>query len=1578
MSKNKKSNVINIYGLSPMQQGMLFHAVKDEGSPAYVEQTIITLKGDLKPAVFKQAYQELLDRYDILRTVFVYKTTKQPRQVVLKELEADFRFEDLSGLNIRDVEAYLDSFSQGDRSRGFDLTKGPMMRATLFKIPGERWQLVWSFHHILMDGWCLGILFRDFIRIYHGLCAGSGLPLEPVVQYNQYIRWLESQDNRAGLQYWRDYLAGFDEPAGLPATYRPLKHSTYNQGLYRHVLDEGTSLTLHKVARNNQVTLNTVFQAMWTIILHNYCGHNDVVFGAVVSGRGADIRGIEEMVGLFVNTVPVRIRCENGNRCTFTNLLQRLQRSYINSRNYEYLPLAEIQALTPLKNKLFDHILAFENYPLHKNVKNAGASQSGGFEVENLVMREQTNYDLNLLVSPGPPMELKFDFNRSIYEPGVIRQVAKHFETVAYQVAEDPDRLIIDLPLLSSEERQQVLEKFNDIPCRCPLDKTLHRLFEEQVEQTPDRVALVAAPSVGGEGETPSSRDYIFSISLTYQELNEQANRLATVLSGKGVETDTIVALMSERSLEMYIGILGVLKAGGAYLPIDPYYPDERIEFMLNDSNSPFMLTSLAFENDREKIKNWQGELLVMERILYFSPFPLVSVNPVPGLDSSSLAYVIYTSGTTGRPKGVLNTHANVVRMVKDTSYIEIDSRDRMLQLSNYAFDGSVFDIFGALVNGAVLVAMRSRKLPSADYLAFVLKREQITVFFLTTALFNTLVDLEMGAFDRVRAVLFGGERVSVEHARKAFEHLGPGRIFHMYGPTETTVYASCYRIDGVDDSRFTIPIGIPLSGTRFYVLNPHMNPVPIMVTGELYIGGVCVARGYLNRPGLTTDSFFCHVFKGVSRTGADGFFTGECDPTGKGGEIRIFLYKTGDLVRWLSDGNLEFIGRVDRQVKLRGFRVELGEIESFLRRYPGVKEALVIDRGEGSNKFLCAYIVLKDQVERPEPDRWEMGIKIFLSHQLPDYMVPLYFVTLEKFPVNPSGKIDTRALPNPALLKEEAGKQVKKPRNGVEELLVQLWAEILSLPVESIGIDRDFFDLGGHSLRAMSLVARIHKDLDIKLRLNEVFEAPTIEAMARYIQDTAPGERGDQEHFQAIEPVEDQSYYLASSAQKRLFIFQQMELFSTAYNIPAYATVQGKPDGDKIQKIFSHLIERHESLRTSFHTIKGETVQVIHHTVPFKFDYSPGAEVISESEIPRVISEFVQPFDLGHAPLMRARLVKTGEDRFLFMVDMHHIITDGVSMGLFFQEFPIFYHGGTLPALHLRYRDYCHWQQQVLEPGSPHFRRLESFWLKHLEGQLPMLNLPLDFPRPSRPDYRGEHQQYIINEKQGRKLRQLGAENEATLYMVLFSLCNIWVAKLSGQEDIIIGTPVAGRSHSDLRPIMGMFVNTLVIRNFPQHHKTFKEFLVEVRQRTLDAFEHQEYPFEDLVRVKNVKTKPGRNPLFDVLFNLQNMEADKIIPGDLGTGVSDLIFTPYSQRNPVSKFDLMISAVEDGKDSIGLTIEYPVQLFKPETIGRFTRYFNEILEIVCQDPGTRLIDIRISHDLKNVESINPDMELDF
>jgi amino acid adenylation domain-containing protein len=922
-------------------------------------------------------------------------------------------------------------------------------------------------------------------------------------------------------------------------------------------------------------------------------------------------------------------------------------------------------------------------------------------------------------------------------------------------------------------------------------------------------------------------------------------------------------------------------------------------------------IAGIAYIPGVSKTSKLMARNILMQDIAHDTLANEADTNPQHINHSSDIAYIAFTSGSTGQPKGVMVTHQNVVRLVKNTNYLAPGPGDIILQLSNYGFDGSVFDIFGSLLNGARLVQVAENDLGDVNRLAELIRSQHITDFFVTTALFNVLVDNHIDIFKNIDHVLFGGERVSFEHVEKAFNYMDrePGRIIHVYGPTETTVFATYYPVKELDQRLGTVPIGGPLANTSIYILDKDKKPVPLGVSGEIYIGGDGVAQGYLNCESLTDEKFVPDPFVENHR-----------------------LYRTGDLGRWLPGGNVEFQGRIDNQVKLRGFRIELGEIENRLSAIGSIDEAIVLAReNQSGDKYLCAYIVSHHSTE----EGLNIGlIKEELLLNLPEFMIPTHFVQLDEMPLNKNGKVDRGALPKPEIT---AGADYIAPTNELEKKLVEIWAEVLDVQKEVIGINSDFFQLGGHSLKATIVISRIHKELDVKVPLKKLFGHPTITGLAKSIKDS------ETEAFAAIEPVDKREYYPLSSAQKRIYILRQMDAEGTAYNMPGVIELGQEVDKERLALTFQELIKRHEGFRTSFEMVDETPLQKVHHQVEFEIEYYEAKSAAA------VMKDFVRPFDLRQAPLLRAGLINTGQ-HYILLVDMHHILSDGTSHGILKEEFQAIYDGRELPELRLQYKDYACWQHREAQEKT--IKKQEQYWLGRFSDQLPVLDLPIDYQRPPIQSFKGSSADFSLDQDQREILVNIATKTDTTLFMVILAIYNILLSRLSGQQDIVVGTLIAGRRHADLQRVIGMFVNTLALRNFPLSDKTVLEFLNDVKQTTIDAFENQEYQFDDLVEKLVVERDVSRNPIFDAAFNFLNQEE-----------YSDTPSAPDKKQasefdREVSKFDITLTGRDTG-NILAFNVNYCSKLFKPETIDRITGYFKQIVSGL---PAAMKQNISLSH----------------
>ncbi|MGD2085539.1 MAG: amino acid adenylation domain-containing protein [Candidatus Aminicenantes bacterium] len=1102
-----------------------------------------------------------------------------------------------------------------------------------------------------------------------------------------------------------------------------------------------------------------------------------------------------------------------------------------------------------------------------------------------------------------------------------------------------------------------------------PRDKTIHQLFQEQVEKTPDYTALVGKEEGGKGGREKESFGRISNtcgeMHLTYRELNEKSNQLAHYLEEKGVQPETIVGLMVERSIAMVIGVLGILKAGGAYLPIDPRNPENRTRLLLADSGINVVITS----------------------------HEIASLHPVsPGVKNrpaASLAYILYTSGSTGVPKGVIVEHRSVVNLLFALfKAYPLARTDVYLLKTSFFFDVSVTELFGWFMGGGRLVLLEKGGEKDPQIIINTTAKHQVTHINFAPAMFNTFtrqLDAEnIEGIASLKYIFLAGEALVPELVNRFRRFKSTSRLENLYGPTEGTVYASWYSLAEWDGTG-SIPIGKPLPNVTLHIVDKTGHPTAIGETGELCIAGEGTARGYLNNPELTSERFDQDYHDEKNQKflrGSRGRFLQKEPP----GRRRQKIYKTGDLARFLPDGNIDFLGRIDHQVKIRGRRIELGEIESRLLNHQGVKEAVVTARETNQgDKYLCAYIVPKVMdSQSPSSALAASRLKEYLTTIFPDYMIPQFFILLERLPLSRSGKVDRKALPAPVFNRET---QYTAPRNWLEEKLVEIWSSALGIEKESIGIDDGFLESGGHSLTGAAVVYDIHKIFDVKITFSQLLEMRVIRKLAAVINGAV------KEQYLPLEKAEKKEYYPLSPAQKRMYILYHMNPENTVYNFPALFELAGVADRERLEDTFKKLIKRHQSFRTGFVMVKGEPVQRIKEQAEFKIKYYrthelheltqikttsnkkllqgvQGGGFLEKSPPGRRRQNFIRPFDLSRAPLLRVGLIELlhtpaalrghprrgtynsqegKKGKYLLMIDMHHIITDGFSMMVFMDEFTAFYHSKPLLPLQLQYKDYSEWHYREKRKGYLESQR--DYWLKEYSHEISLLSLPLDYTRPLLQSFEGDTLYVELEDKDIHGIKALARAEGVTLYMLFLAAYNILLAKLSGQEDIVVGTPLSGRKRPDLYQTMGMFVNTLAVRTFPRGEKRFYTFLQEVKEKTLTAFENQEYPFEELIEAVVPQRDFSRNPLFDCVFALETLEPYQ--------SSNDLKMNPCRFTWNISKFDLTLT-VEEYKEEMILRVEYCTKLFKLETLHRFIDYFRRILRSLRETPGQAISEIEI------------------
>lgn len=1376
------------------------------------------------------------------------------------------------------VERYTATESELDRLmhefvRPFDLKQSPLIRVGLVARPEEApkqdYLLLVDLHHIIGDGVSFQVLAEEFLALYKGI----KLPF-PKLSYLDYASWQQSESEESSLNNKKDYwLDVFTEPVpvlDLGADFRRPAVQSFEGAVYNFEIGELETEKLKEISKKTGSTLFMLLLALFNVLLSKLSKEEDITIGTVVAGR--DHADLEKVIGMFVRTLALRNYPKSG--LSFLQFLEQVKQRSLSGFEHQAFPYEELVDLLEIprntgRNPLFDVMFAFQNFE-ETNEKLEEV------ETRYVVAKHHiSKFDLTLTAISSPrQMAFNFEYATSLFREETIERFAIYFKKIISSIVLNPSLLLADIDILSEQEKKQLLSGFTQNQRPYPFHKTVVQLFEEQQHKTPENCAL------SFEGK-----------SMSYAELAEASSRLQSTLLQNGIERGDIVAVIAEPSIEMIIALWGILKAGASFLPIASDNPVERIAYILEDSQCKALLTSQEITQSI----GFEGNFIDL-----FAPSTYLQTSPIKpviqGLPED-LAYVIYTSGSTGKPKGVMISHESLCNLCFwHNEHFEVKEQDRASKFAGFGFDASVWEIFPYLIVGAsihiVPQEIRYEVVKLNDYF----ERQNISISFLPTQIAEQFMQLENAS---LRILLTGGDKL---HTRRSQSY----RVFNNYGPTENTVVSSCFEIK---KNYHNIPIGKAIANTEILILDDHQKLSPRGVVGELCISGVGLAKGYLHKPVLSKEKFIDHPYR-----------------------ENTSLYKTGDKARYLTDGNIEFLGRIDHQVKIRGFRIELGEVEKQLLDHTAIKEALVIVKGE-QEKYLQAFFVSNTDLSRSE-------LKNHLSQSLPAYMLPEQYQRLDRFPISSNGKIDRKALEKMELIRE---RNFLAPRTETEKKLVEVWAQVLNLKYSEISIDQSFFELGGHSLRAAVMANKMAKLSDVSLPLKEVFARQNISSIAEYI------DQAEKTPFKAISKAPRQAFYPLSFAQKRMYFLYQFDKNSRVYNMPEFVQLEGAVDEGKILYAFQKLIERHESLRTSFEVIGHDFVQKVEGNIEFELE----KYYADEREFDLVISSFIRPFDLSQAGQIRAGLIHPKSKDLsgaVLMIDMHHIISDGVSFEILTKEFTALYNGESLPPVALQYVDFVAWQNsdEIQDKLQEH----KAYWLKEYENPVSILELPYDYPRPTVQSFEGEIVYFGIGEEESKRLRQIAEQGGATLFMVLLSIFNILLSKLSNEKDIVVATVLAGRDHADVEEMIGMFVRTLALRNYPIPELSYENFLESVRKKTLNGFENQNYPFENLVDELNLSRDAGRNPLFDVMFAFQ----------DQGEEQEDLVEVQSSQiqaGHSVAKFDLSLTGLASGNE-IFLNFEYATALFNKESIQKFVDYFTKIVSTIVADPSIKLKDIDI------------------
>ncbi|HEX6368167.1 MAG TPA: amino acid adenylation domain-containing protein, partial [Longimicrobium sp.] len=1476
--------------LSFAQQRLWFlEQLGDLGSTYHVRMRR-RLGGELDREALGRALDRIVARHEALRTTFVQVADVPEQRIAPADVGFHLVENDLGGRT--DADAELGRLLAQEAGVPFDLERGPLIRGRLVRLAADDHLLLITTHHIVSDGWSSGVLTRELDALYAAFRRGAPDPLPALeVQYADYAvwqrKWVAGEVLQAQADYWTRTLAGAPELLELPTDHPRPAQRDHAGAQFGVQLDGALTAGLKALARRHGTTPYMVVLAGWATVLGRLSGQDDVVIGTPVANRGR--REIEGLIGFFVNTLALRLDLSGAP--TVAELLGRVKERTLAAQHHQDIPFEQVvERVDPVRS--LSHTPLFQVMFAWQNVS-ADALELSGPALSSqapvgFAARVAARFDLSLsFIERDGRITGGVEYAASLFERATVERWLGYLRRVLEEMVADDGQRVDRLALMHADERARVVEGWNQTAVEYPADRCIHELVQAWAERTPDAVALV----VGEE-------------RLTCAELNRRANRLAHHLRRLGVGPEVRVGICVERSVDMVVAPLAVLKAGGAYVPFDPAYPDERLRFMVQDSAPALVLAQPAWASRFAGLDVLVVEL--DERAWADAP----ADNPGrAGLTPGHAAYVIYTSGSTGTPKGVVVPHRGVCNLIQSqSSGYAVDSSSRVMQFQSFGFDACVWEVFVTLGRGAMLHV--PPQVLAGEPLAEAVEKHGITHLTLTVAMLAALPpDARLSS---VRTLIPMGDVLPESLARRWAEGR---RLLNGYGPTEATIATTLHEYRGEEAGN--PPIGRPIANLRVYVLDAHGAPVPAGVVGEMYVGGAGVVRGYLNRPALTAERFVPDPF---------------------GGEPGARLYRTGDLARRRPDGTLDFAGRVDDQVKVRGFRIELGEIEARLLEHAAVEEAVVVARQDGAGaKRLVAYCV--GGAARPE------ALRAHLLERLPEYMVPAAYVHLDALPLTRNGKVDRRALPAPGD-DAFARRGYEAPRTETEAAVAAVWAEVLGL--ERVGRQDGFFEVGGHSLLAVQVISRVKQALGVEVALGELFARPVLSDFARELETAARAE------LPPIEPAPRDGLVPLSFAQQRLWFLEQLGGLGSTYHIPMRLRLRGPLNRAALGRALDGIVARHEALRTTFAQVDGAPEQRIAPAdIGFHLlEHDLGGEADAGVELRRLMAEEAGAlFDLERGPLIRGRLVRLAADDHVLLMTMHHIVSDGWSMGVLTGELSALYAAhregreAALPGLPVQYADYAAWQRRWV--SGEVLREQADYWTQTLAGAPELLELPTDRPRPAQMDHAGARLIVELDETLTAGLKALSRRHGTTLFMTLLAGWAVVLGRLSGQDDAVIGTPTAGRGRREIEGLIGFFVNTLALRMDLSGSPTVAELLGRVKERALAAQHHQDLPFEQVVELVDPARGMAHHPLFQVMFTWQNMPRGSLELAGLEVGGVGVVGA--SSPDVQAKFDLSLSLQAAGDRIVG-GLTYATALFERETVERWLDYLRRVLAAMVAD----------------------------
>ncbi len=1430
--------------------------------------------------LLKQAINNVVKQNDSFR---IHLTLENG---IVKQYISDYEKFDIN-IEFIDNASKLKKIEESESKYLFNLIDSNLFKFKIVILKNKFAAVILTANHIISDSWSMGITIQEILRNYHCL-LNKGNPNIDTFSYLDYIaseeKYLNSKKYEADRDYWQKEFETIPEQATIPSLNQNSSSLSNIAKRFSFELDKKFVNKINDFCKNNHFSLFAFFMSVYSVYISRVSNTDDFVIGTPILNR-TNMKE-KHTTGMFINTAPVRVNThDSGAFCDFvTNLSQKIL-GILRHQKYSYNRIIEDLRK---ENK---NLANLYNIMISYQITKAFNEDFGNYKT-NWTFNNYSANDMDIHITDindTGKLTINYDYLVDKYSEKDIKDLHMRIVYIIEQILSNSNISLDDIEIVTKQERDIILNTFNNTTKEYPKNKTIIDLFEEQVEKTPDNIAVVF------ENE-----------KLTYKELNKKANSLANFLISKGLKKNNTVSIFLDKSLESIIAILSILKCGCSYMPIDINYPIDRISYMLENSNSQFILTTNNLKLRLETLKNYVFVDLSNKKV-----FGLSNDNVVVPSNSDSLAYVMYTSGSTGKPKGVMVTNRNVVRLVKNTNFISFEENERILQTGSIVFDACTFEIWGALLNGFELYIIKKEDLLDPYSLQNYLIKNKITILWVTAPLFNQLSENNPKMFGSCRVLLTGGDVLSPKHINMVRNSCPNLTIINGYGPTENTTFSTCFTIDKNYSS--SIPIGYPIANSTCYVVSKNLKLLPIGVPGELLVGGDGVSKGYLNNPSVTSEKFISNIF-------GDGK-----------------LYKTGDLVRWNKNGSIDFIGRIDNQVKIRGFRVEINEITLTIQKYKDINECVVVVREINGEKVLCSYFSSDVEINIK-------ALKSFLEKLLPYYAIPTYFVQLDSLPINANGKIDRNKLPIIKYKKINSDKNIVLPRNDSDLKLINILRSLLD--IDNISIDDNFFELGGDSLSAINYSSHIQNIFGVKIFVKDILDHPTVKELS----DIINSKQSESENI-SIKNVPKLDSYPVSSAQKRIYFTCQMAgNDSILYNIPGGVILDGLLDTEKLNNCFNTLIKRHESLRTYFELNNDNVVQKIIDNYSFNLDILNNCNY---EDLDTLFKEFVKPFDLSKAPLLRAKLIEFTNRKSAIFIDMHHIISDGSSLAIFTDELCKLYNDEKLPELNITYKDYSYFEHEQIENGK--LDDAEKYWLNQFESDIPILNMPTSYPRPIIRSYDGKKLYASIDENLTQKIEKLANKLEITPYMLLLSCYYILLSKYANQEDIIVGSPIIGRNISDIYNVIGMFVNTLALRAKVDENISFKNFVLNIKENVLNAYKYQTYPFDELVSKLNIKRDTSRNPLFDTMFIYQNN-------GYKSLDLKNIKSSFYTADQNISKFDISVEVIPNN-NHFDVSFEYSTGLFNEQFITDLSEHYLNIINCILDNADINISDISMLSD---------------